>query len=224
MPAALPPILIATPSLDGQVSAHYTGALMQTLGLLKDRGVRVGVQFEIGNSLIADARNKLVAKFLATDASDLVFIDSDLSWTAPDLARLLGYPHPFVAGVYQRKSRTKIDFTVKFGPTIAMDEHRLMEVERVGTGFMRLRRDCLEKMVAAYPQLRLKNSAEPDDPNFYGLFDTSIVDGQFIGEDFTFCDRWRAIGGHVMIDPAIHLAHHGAATYDEPLLKYLTKN
>ena len=149
--------------MDGNVSAHYTGALVRTLGLLRQRGLGAEIHFEIGNSLIADARNKLVSKFLATDARDLVFVDSDLAWKAEDFVRLMSAPHAFVAGVYQRKSRTKIDFAVKFGPTIAMDEHRLMEVERVGTGFMRLRRDCIEKMVAAHPQLGLRNPSAPDD-------------------------------------------------------------
>jgi hypothetical protein len=153
-----------------------------------------------------------------------VFIDADLSWSPEDFWRLVGFPVPFVAGVYQRKSRTKIDFTVKFGTAIAMDAQRLMQVERVGTGFMRLRRDCIEKMAAAHPSLRLDNPASPDDANLYALFDTSISNGQFIGEDFTFCDRWRAIGGQVLIDPAIHLVHHGAAAYDEPLLKYLQRH
>ena len=224
MPEPQRAIVIATPSLDGNVSAHYTGALVRTLGLLRQRGLGAEIHFEIGNSLIADARNKLVSKFLATDARDLVFVDSDLAWKAEDFVRLMSCPHPFVAGVYQRKSRTKIDFAVKFGPTIAMDEHRLMEVERVGTGFMRLRRDCLEAMVAAHASLRLANPLAPDDANFYALFDTAIVDGQFIGEDFTFCDRWRAIGGKVLIDPTMNFGHHGAAAYDEPLLKYLQKN
>ena len=36
--------------------------------------------------------------------------------------------------------------------------------------------------------------------------------------------RWRAIGGQVLIDPAINLSHHGAAAYEEPLLKYLQMN
>jgi hypothetical protein len=224
MTAAAPSIFIATPSLDGQVNAHYAGALVRTMALLGQRGLRAQIEFEIGNSLIADARNKLVAKFLASEASDLVFIDSDLSWAPEDLLRLVSYPRPFVAGVYQRKSRTKIDFAVKFGAAIGMDANRLMDVERVGTGFMRLRRDCLETMIAAHPSLRLGNPLSADDANFYALFDTAVVDGQFIGEDFTFCDRWRAIGGQVLIDPAINLAHHGAAAYDEPLLKYLQKN
>jgi hypothetical protein len=225
MTASPPTIFIATPCLDGNVSAHYTASLVRSVALLQQRGWRTPhIDFEIGNSLIADARNKLVARFLASDSSDLVFIDADLSWSPEDLLRLVSFDAPFVAGVYQRKSRTKIDFAVKFGATIGMDAQRLMAVERVGTGFMRLRRDCLERLVAANPGLRLVNPADPADPNFHALFDTGIVDGQFVGEDFTFCDRWRAIGGQVLIDPAMNFGHHGAAAYDEPLLKYLQKN
>ena len=225
MSATTPSLFIATPCLDGNVSAHYTASLVRTMTTLQQKGWRSPqIDFEIGNSLIADARNKLVARFLASAATDLVFIDSDLSWSPDDLVRLASYDVPFVAGVYQRKSRTKIDFAVKFGTSIGMDAQRLMEVERVGTGFMRLRRDCLEKMVAAHATLRLKNPLAQDDTHFYALFDTAIVDGQFIGEDFTFCDRWRAIGGQVLIDPAMNFGHHGAAAFDEPLLKYLQKN
>ena len=224
MPASPPTLFIATPCLDGNVGAHYAASLARTLTLMQQRGWRSPqIDFEIGNSLIADARNKLVARFLASDCSDLVFIDADLSWQAEDLLRLASLDTPFVAGVYQRKSRTKIDFAVKFGPGIAMDAQGLVAVERVGTGFMRLRRDCLEKMAAAHPALRLKDPAAPDDGRFYALFDTAIVDGQFVGEDFTFCDRWRALGGQVLVDPALNFAHHGAAAYDEPLLKYLQK-
>ena len=225
MSASTPSLFIATPCLDGNVNAHYAASLVRSVTVLQQRGWRSPqIDFEIGNSLIADARNKLVARFLASDASDLVFIDSDLSWSAEDLLRLASIDAPFVAGVYQRKSRAKIDFAVKFGPAIGLDAQRLMAVERVGTGFMRLRRDCLEAMVAAHPDLRLKHPSNPADGHFHALFDTRIVDGEFIGEDFTFCDRWRAIGGQVLIDPAINLSHHGAAANDEPLLKYLQKN
>ena len=225
MTTPTPTLFIATPCLDGSVNAHYTASLVRTMSALQQRQWRSPqIDFEIGNSLIADARNKLVARFLASDCSDLVFIDADLSWSPDDLLRLVAYAVPFVAGVYQRKSRTKIDFAVKFGPAIGFDAQRLIAVERVGTGFMRLRRDCIEKMVAAHASLRLTNPVAKDDANFYALFDTMVVDGQFIGEDFTFCDRWRAIGGQVLIDPAINLSHHGAAAYDEPLLKYLQKN
>ena len=225
MPASPPTIFIATPCLDGNVSAHYTASLVRTATLLQQRGWRTPqIDFEIGNSLIADARNKLVARFLASDCSDLVFIDADLSWSPDDLLRLASYDTPFVAGVYQRKSRAKIDFAVKFGSAIGMDSQQLIAVDRVSTNFIQLRHDNLEKMVAAHPSLRLKPPSAPDDGRFYALFDTAVVDGEFIGEDFTFCDRWRAIGGQVLVDPSMNFGHHGAATYDEPLLKYLQRN
>jgi hypothetical protein len=225
MPASNPTLFIATPCLDGNVSAHYTASLVRTMTRLQQRGWRSPqIDFEIGNSLIADARNKLVARFLASDCSDLVFVDADLSWSPDDLLRLASYDTPFVAGVYQRKSRAKVDFAVKFGSAIGMDSQQLIAVDRVGTGFMRLRRDCIEKMVAAHPSLRLKHPTAPDDGHFYALFDTTVVDGEFIGEDFTFCDRWRAIGGQALVDPSMNFGHHGAAAYEEPLLKYLQRN
>lgn len=215
----MPSLFIATPCLDGNVSAHYTASLVRSMTALQQRGWRAPrIDFEIGNSLIADARNKLAARFLASDSSDLVFIDSDLSWSADDLLKLAAFDTPLVAGVYQRKSRAKIDFAVKFGPAISMDAQGLIAVERVGTGFMRIRRDCLEKMVAAHPTLRMARDGT------HALFDTSIVDGQFIGEDFTFCDRWRAIGGQVLVDPTMNFGHHGGAAYDEPLMKFLQRN
>ena len=185
-------VFIATPTLDGSLDCRYVAALLHSTAALTRRGIPFEVSFEVGNSLIPDARNKLVAKFLASQHTDLLFIDSDLAWSAPDLLKLLSYNVPFVAGVYQRKIPTKLDFTVKFGASISLDRNALMEAERTGTGFMRLRRDCLAAMVAAYPHLKLKDSGTPPSDWLYALLDTSIVNGQYLGEDFTFCDRWRA--------------------------------
>lgn len=185
-------VFIAPPTLDGSLDCRYVAALLHSTAALTRRGIPFEVSFEVGNSLIPDARNKLVAKFLASQHTDLLFIDSDLAWSAPDLLKLLSYNVPFVAGVYQRKSPTKLDFTVKFGASISLDRNALMEAERTGTSFMRLRRDCLAAMLAAYPHLKLKDSGTPPSDWLYALFDTSILNGQYVGEDFTFCDRWRA--------------------------------
>ena len=185
-------VFIAPPTLDGSLDCRYVAALLHSTAALTRRGIPFEVSFEVGNSLIPDARNKLVAKFLASQHTDLLFIDSDLAWSAPDLLKLLSYNVPFVAGVYQRKSPTKLDFTVKFGASISLDRNALMEAERTGTGFMRLRRDCLAAMLAAYPHLKLKDSGTPPSDWLYALIDTSILNGQYVGEDFTFCDRWRA--------------------------------
>ena len=213
---------IATPTLDGGLDARYVSALLRSTDALRARKIHYEIGFEIGNSLIADARNQLVSRFLRGSCTDLVFIDADVVWEPDDLIRLLGWPVPLVAGVYQRKS-TKLDFAVKFGAKIGA-RGELVIAERVGTGFLRIRRDCLEKMAAAHPELRLRDAKDPDNRQLFALFDTAIVEGEFIGEDFTFCDRWRALGGEVLVDPAIRLAHYGMHAWDEPLSNHLKPN
>ena len=217
-------VLIATPTLDGSLDYRYVASLLHSTAALTRLGIQFEISFEVGNSLIPDARNKLVAKFLDSQHTDLLFIDADLGWAAPDLLKLIAYDTPFVAGVYQRKSLTKLDFTVKFGASITLDRHGLMQAERTGTGFMRLRRDCLAIMMAAYPHLKLKDPSAAPSNSLYAFFDTSIANGQYLGEDFTFCDRWRAAGGKVLIDPHINFSHIGTKAFDAPLMAFLKPN
>ena len=43
----------------------------------------------------------------------------------------------------------------------------------------------------------------------YGFFESSIMDGQHLSEDYSFCERVKSIGEKVYIDPSIELSHHG---------------
>lgn len=209
-------VMVGTPTLDGSVQVAYMKSLLGTQKLLLEKGWRLSLRFVLQESLIMRARNLLVADFLDSEANDLIMIDSDIGWTATDLMKLMRYDVGLVAGVYQRKSETKIDFTVKFGPGPVQrtPQTGLMKAERVGTGFLRLRRDMLERMIARYPDLTYQ---DPSGRKLHCLFDTSLADGRFCGEDFTFCDRWRAIGGDVWVDPDIRLSHIGSKTFDKSL-------
>lgn len=218
---ARPSVLIATPTHDGSLDCRHVAALVESVALLARAGIGHEIRYEVGNSLVADARNRLVAHFLAGRHGDLVFIDADIAWSPPDLLALLRHDAALVAGVYQRKSMAKLDFTVKFGPRIEADAQGLLEAERVGAGFLRLRRDGLERLVAARPELKLRDPRDPSNTTLYALFDGSIVDGEYIGEDYTFCDRWRAAGGRVLVDPRMRFTHIGSHGFDEPLMKHL---
>jgi len=199
---------IATPTIDGRVHAGYA----KSLACLNEG--RLTVDFEVGNSLIADARNKLVERFLRSQYDQLVFIDSDISWYGVDFARLTQQREDLIAGCYQKK-KDVLDFAVVFGPKMERNEKGLIEAERVGTGFMCISRRCILQMIKAYPETYLGRE------NFYALFDTKVEKQQLISEDYTFCDRWRAIGGKVMIDPEIHLGHHGTKLFDAKFSRHL---
>ena len=85
-----------------------------------------------------------------------------------------------------------------------------------GTGFMLMRRSGLERMALAYPDTKYDVAHVyplPKEPskNQYALFDC-MIDPEthvYLSEDFTFCKRWRAIGGKIWLDPQSRLTHDG---------------
>ena len=76
-----------------------------------------------------------------------------------------------------------------------------------GTGFMLMKRSVFEQMMAGLPRNALSpprtTGPTPNpSPNQYALFDCIIEKetGHYLSEDYTFCKRWRAIGGKVWLD------------------------
>jgi hypothetical protein len=91
----------------------------------------------------------------------------------------------------------------------------------VGGGFQLIRRSALQKMVTAYPETHFKgvqslpmSGARRDaaqSSNLFALFDC-IIDpetGVYLSEDYSFCLRWRKIGGEIWIDGTSKLTHTG---------------
>jgi hypothetical protein len=91
----------------------------------------------------------------------------------------------------------------------------------IGGGFQLISRRALEKMIAAYPETHfshahiLPKSASRREtvtsPNLYALFDC-IIDPEtsaYLSEDYSFCRRWRQIGGEIWIDTKSKLTHSG---------------
>jgi hypothetical protein len=91
----------------------------------------------------------------------------------------------------------------------------------VGGGFQLIRRGALERMIAAYPETHFNRvhgfpmsgswRDAVQSSNLYALFDC-IIDaetGAYLSEDYSFCRRWREIGGEIWIDVASKLSHCG---------------
>jgi hypothetical protein len=231
MPDQDPPLAgrkvsIATPLGDGKFVYQYVVALLPSFRLLRDLGAEPELKVMAFASLITQARNEMVADFWRSDATDMVFIDADIGWNPPDLVRLLLHPVPVVAGVYPRKS-DKLDFTVAFGDggRVTRDgKTGLIAADRVGAGFLRMSRAAIGQLREANPDLMYtyKPHGSREQLEACALFDTALTDGRYVGEDFAFCDRWRAIGGTVWVDPEISLQHIGSRTFDASLKQALT--
>lgn len=216
-------VWLAIPAYTGTIHMGTMRAVLNDLLALADRGDRVTLFDESGNAMIGDCRGLICAKFLESDATDLVFIDSDVSWEAGAVLKLVDAPVDFVAGIYPQR-KDPIAFTVQYltdrSELWADPETGLLEVMGVPAGFMRLSRAMLEKMTAAYPDTQFYCSEGPNE-TVHDLFGPWRIGKIKYGEDFSFCARWRAIGGKVWVNPEIRLGHCGYKTFMGSLGEWL---
>jgi hypothetical protein len=88
----------------------------------------------------------------------------------------------------------------------------LMRVQRVGTGFMLIKRHVIQKLIALHPEWNVEN--RQGDGHVSAVFDFAIKDGKYIGEDYLFCDRATQAGFQVWVDVEINLPHVGVESFE----------
>ena len=199
-------VVLAIPAYSGTIHLGTMRSIVGDMTTLMKRGDRVSVDDESDNTDIADARATMVAKFLEGDGDELVFVDNDVIWEAGALVRLLDHPVELVAGLY-RKRVDPVSYPVRWivsRPELRA-ENGLLEVAGVPGGFTRCSRSMLEQMVRAYADLTYDRRGRA----IVGLFDAYRIGRAKLSEDFSFCQRWRDIGGKVWIDPEIRMTHVG---------------
>ena len=80
---------LATPMYGGMCNGMYTKSLMDTTSVFMQYGIPMQIYYLFNESLITRARNYCVANFLKSDATHLIFIDSDIHWKAMDLMYMI---------------------------------------------------------------------------------------------------------------------------------------
>lgn len=228
-------LMVATPCYGGLVTQRYMQSICALLYYGMEQGFTVSVELLGYDSLIPRARNTLVATFLdRPEATHLMFIDADIGFQAEQVGRMLAFDRDLVAGMYPLKltdydpavaERVAAGETLQSAQTryvgaLSEDAARRMiegfaPGDYAGTGFMLIRRTVLEQMVQAYPQTRYIASHDRQVARFsennYALFDCVIEPQtrEYLSEDYTFCHRWRAIGGTLWLDTRSQLMHVG---------------
>ena len=216
-------IMVAIPAYTGVIHMGTLRSLMTDLIDLVKRGDRFTLVDDIGNALIADCRGVIVTNFYHSDCDELVFIDSDVTWEKGALLRLIDHPVDLVAGIYPIRAeppRYNVRYLDK--PELWADPNTgLLEVECVPAGFMKISKNCVEKMIKTYSNQYFHNESKTKE--FYPLFDYFADEEKKYkwGEDYSFCIRWRKIGGQVWVDPEIGMGHIGLKVFEGHLGNYL---
>ena len=227
-------LFIATPVMDGRPESNFNDSLIKTKALLEEHGAKL---HHLTHKYCADiylARARLLSAFLREkDATHMMFIDADMGWEAQDVARMLMLQRDFLA-VAGPKKKYPLEFAFQLcdehGKPIPLYhelETNVAEVTAVGAAFLMITKDCAQKIVDAHPELEFdadENTVE------YAVFDPIIINvgdnspRRRLSEDYSFCYRWRQLGGKVELLMDVRLTHTGSHTFSGCLLEELVKH
>lgn len=206
-------VFLALPVYGGY-HPHFVHSL---LPLMAHRPCEMMVVPCVGDSLVARARNRLAARFLASDCTHLLFLDTDLIFSLDHIRRLISHEEPIVAGLYPKKQR-ELGWVCNVLPGVPEQADGLQEVLYAGTGCLLIAREVLEEMVSRRPEIEY----DPDDGDEPGLkwdfFSTGVIQGEdgrrrYLSEDWSFCEVARQLGYRVMMDTQVILKHCGEIVY-----------
>lgn len=217
-------VFIAVLAYDFKVDTDCVMAVINNMEILKRNGIGVHLHFETGCCYLPIARNNCVFKFMASDCTDMVFVDSDVAFQSDAIMKLISPDKDIVCGLYPFKLDTEgyparllanDDGTYKIDPYTG-----LVEIEGGPTGLMRIQRQVIATMQAKLPETECVND---QGESIFSLFDTGMQRGskQWFGEDYLFCLRWRDLGGKIWAEPDIEFDHIGRKRYHGNYRKYM---
>ena len=186
-----------------------------------------------GEGFVGRSRNHICSKFLESDFDELLQLDSDIIYTPENVNRIASLDVPIVAAFYAKKAPGMpvwvANRTSEGGSLGAnADQRGLVKVETIGTGFMKVQREVLEKM--RDDGLAARYIVDGTDIVEYEFFPFRVVNGRLRSEDWSFCDNAHKAGFDVYGDTKNAVLHMGTAIYPtlearivEALLKAVQK-
>lgn len=206
-------VMLATTVYDTP-DASYVFSIARSREALTAAGIQSAYYLLQGNCHVDDGRNAVVHDFLASDCTELVFLDADVSWEPDALVTLCGYDRDLVGGVYPyRRESEEEKMPVRMLRGVdEVDADGLLEVEGLPTGFLKIKRNVLETM-ALTAKRYLNNDGSPQAV----LFERDYFGGGRRGGDIRFCMIWREMGGKVYAAPELRLGHCGSAVIKDSL-------
>ena len=193
------------------ISSHIEQACEESLRELEADGIKVYRKW--GFSAIDQGRCVLAQLAIDDGYEHLIWIDSDIAFYPWDVYKLLTHNLTFVTATYTIKGWARL--TTKFYPYFTEikfgKDGGLYESIWSATGFMYAHKSVYESIVRKYKMnpVRIWGGQYMVYPWFLPM----IIDNQYIGEDFSFCERARKSGHKIYCDTTIRLAHIGKYGY-----------
>jgi hypothetical protein len=216
-------VFVAMPCFDKKVFVPCVQGLMNAMKVLIKNEIPSDFAFEVGLPYVTMARNNLVRKFMETDATELVFIDADIGFQPDDFKMLIGANEDVVAGIYPKKQNEEM-YPVMLKTdeqNNVINENGVLLASGLPTGFMKIKRHVIEKLVKENPHLAYTDALSGKIT--YNFFGTYVRDGRWFGDDYGFCQLWEDIGGKCHAMPNITFVHCGQRNFEGNFYNYLLK-
>ena len=223
-------LYIGAPTHYGQ-EPGFVSSLMALVTALPELGVsQVQVNMPSGDSLVHRVRNRTAADFLESDATHMLWLDTDIVFNVEDVALLLKAGHALCGGAYPKK---QIDWeqvheaAERGSPKTELHEHAAsfvvvpdgearvhnccIPVKYLGTGFLLVAREVYEAIAKQEPQNWYASGMASDlGRRTHCFFDTPIVDNNLLSEDYSFCRKAKQAGYQPMLHLSVSLGHVGS--------------
>lgn len=194
--------------------AIEVGHFRSVLRLLKTPGLRYGCH--AGDALVSRARARVASDFLKGGLGDvLLMLDSDIVFEPEQVLAMceraakeraiVGAQYPCrTLGAMKPSSVPAAGSHVRYGGTFS----GLVRSEYLATGCMAVHSSVLLALARSMPQVH------PSTMAFWPMFDPMVVNGAegepiYLSEDYALCERARAAGFGVWLDPSVRLKHIG---------------
>jgi hypothetical protein len=225
-------LFTAIPCFGGKIESRTTEALIRLHHYCINQNIPVNHNFLNNSAIITEARNELVSMFLDSDSTHFLFIDADIEFPLSAFKRAVRankdvfcvpYPSKKFHWKYYKPEKGESSaywFQMMFDTTKEFSlNDGAIEIDRAPTGFMMIKREVFEIMKKKMPELKYKMArsmnGEMIEKELWGFFDLGKTpEGGRVGEDYAFCDRWKACGGRIFASVLDKMAHIGNHSYE----------
>ena len=180
---------IATPCYGGALTEPYFRSTIKLMTFFNGHKIPLAFGTIANESLVTRARNVLLAYFLNSDYTHLMFVDADIEFQVDDILKLWMHDRDVVVGAYPKKgvNWTHIKEAVLLDPSrqhtsqqigaLGSDyainfkfidrekkqvgvENGLIKLHDAGTGFMMIKREAILKLIKKYPEMKYNNDVQ----------------------------------------------------------------
>lgn len=221
-------LVVGTPMYGGMCCSQYVSSLLGLNEAMMSNGHQITPIFLGNESLIQRARNLLVHLFLKTDASHLLFCDADQEFRPNDVALMIKADKDILTGIVpmkginwdtafkaMKKKKTNIEnytgiFNTKFlKNTKVKDINTPIEILHGGSGFMLIKREVFEKLMP-HVGYYTNGGHSLGETKVYNFFQVENKNNELLSEDYTFCEKYRELGGKIHAAPWVQTGHFGS--------------